>query len=181
MALADAKAFPDASLYASNIVRTFFLEFENSDWEKELSDFNNTDVEVPAKLTVDGKTLTGKELVKWKYQRYMQDYLACVQGVDDGVGKVLDYLDQTGLATNTVVIYSADNGWYLGDLGLTMGVDFDLNEWNARFCVTPEFPGGTWAYFVCISSNGAPVYPYNIGRQFYGTPTGANVTTLTEP
>jgi arylsulfatase A-like enzyme len=64
------------------------------------------------------KNLTGKELVKWKYQRYMRDYLACVQGVDDGVGKVLDYLDQTGLAKNTIVIYSADNGWYLGDLGL---------------------------------------------------------------
>ena len=72
----------------------------------------------PMELTVDGKTLTGKELVRWKYQRYMQDYLACVQGVDDGVGKVLDYLDQTGLAKNTIVIYSADNGWYLGDLGL---------------------------------------------------------------
>ncbi len=64
------------------------------------------------------KTLTGKALVRWKYQRYMQDYLACVQGVDDGVGKVLDYLDRTGLAKNTIVIYSADNGWYLGDLGL---------------------------------------------------------------
>jgi len=72
----------------------------------------------PMELTVDGKPLTGKELVKWKYQRYMRDYLACVQGVDDGVGKLLDYLDRTGLATNTIVIYSADNGWYLGDLGL---------------------------------------------------------------
>ncbi|MBA3314260.1 MAG: sulfatase [Planctomycetota bacterium] len=64
------------------------------------------------------KTLTGKELVKWKYQRYMQDYLACVQGVDDNVGKVLDYLDEAGLSKNTIVFYSADNGWYLGDLGL---------------------------------------------------------------
>jgi len=62
--------------------------------------------------------LEGKELVRWKYNRYMQDYLACVQGVDDGVGKVLDYLDTTGLAKNTIVIYSADNGWYLGELGL---------------------------------------------------------------
>lgn len=44
------------------------------------------------------KLLTGKELVRWKYQRYMQDYLACVQGVDDSVGEVLDYLDRTGLA-----------------------------------------------------------------------------------
>ncbi len=64
------------------------------------------------------KTLTGKELIKWKYQRYMQDYLACVQGVDDSVGKILDHLDRTGTAKNTVVFYSADNGWYLGDLGL---------------------------------------------------------------
>ncbi len=64
------------------------------------------------------KKLSGKQLVRWKYQRYMQDYLACVQGVDDGIGKVLDYLDSAGLAENTVVFYSADNGWYLGDLGL---------------------------------------------------------------
>ena len=64
------------------------------------------------------KVLTGKELIQWKYQRYMRDYLACVQGVDDSVGKVLDYLDQTGLAENTIVFYSSDNGWYLGDLGL---------------------------------------------------------------
>jgi arylsulfatase A-like enzyme len=62
--------------------------------------------------------LTGRELTKWQYQRYAQDYLACVQGVDDGVGQVLDYLDASGLASNTVVIYSADNGWYLGDLGM---------------------------------------------------------------
>ena len=74
--------------------------------------------EKPKEVEVDGKVLTGKDLVKWKYQRYMQDYLACVQGVDDGVGKVMDYLDQSGLAKNTIVIYSADNGWYLGDLGL---------------------------------------------------------------
>ncbi|QTN32610.1 sulfatase [Akkermansiaceae bacterium] len=62
--------------------------------------------------------LEGEELVRWKYNRYMQDYLACVQGVDDGVGKVLDYLDVNGLSENTIVIYSADNGWYLGELGL---------------------------------------------------------------
>ena len=56
VSLADAPSFPDAPLYASNVVRTFFLEFENADWEKELEDFHGTDVEVPAKLTVDGKT-----------------------------------------------------------------------------------------------------------------------------
>ncbi len=82
---------------------------------REANQWNSTK---PDEVMVDGKKLTGDELTKWKYQRYMQDYLACVQGVDDGVGKVLDYLDESGLAKNTIVIYSADNGWYLGELGL---------------------------------------------------------------
>ena len=69
---------------------------------------------------------------------------------------------------------------FLGDLGYTMGTDYDLDEYNGRFCVTPEFPGGTYAYFVAIATNGTPVYPYNIGRTFYGTPNGAAVTTLAE-
>ena len=74
--------------------------------------------EKPMQLEVDGKLLEGEALVKYKYQRYMQDYLACVQGVDDSVGQVLDYLDKNKLSENTVVIYTADNGWYLGELGL---------------------------------------------------------------
>ncbi len=52
---ADVKSFPDALLYDPNVLRTLFLDFENPDWEKELSDFYHTDVDVPAKLTVDGK------------------------------------------------------------------------------------------------------------------------------
>ena len=64
------------------------------------------------------RTLTGQALVKWKYQRYMQDYLACVQGVDDNIGRLLDYLDESGLASNTMVIYTSDNGFFLGDMGL---------------------------------------------------------------
>jgi spore coat protein CotH len=51
----EVKSFPDAPLYASNVLRTVFLEFESADWEKELAEFKNTDVEVPAKMTVDGK------------------------------------------------------------------------------------------------------------------------------
>jgi hypothetical protein len=53
---ADVKSFPNAPLYDPETLRTYFLEFENTDWERELSDFHNTDVEVPARLTVDGKT-----------------------------------------------------------------------------------------------------------------------------
>lgn len=59
----------------------------------------------------------GKDLVRWKYQRYMKDYLRCVAAVDDSVGQMLDYLDESGLAENTVVFYSSDQGFYLGDHG----------------------------------------------------------------
>jgi len=62
--------------------------------------------------------LAGDALLKWKYQRYMQDYLACVQSVDDNVGRLLDFLDKSGLAENTVVIYTSDQGFFLGDHGL---------------------------------------------------------------
>jgi len=62
--------------------------------------------------------LAGDDLLRWKYRRYMQDYLACVQGVDDSIGRVLDFLDDAGLAANTVVIYSSDNGWFMGEHGL---------------------------------------------------------------
>jgi arylsulfatase A-like enzyme len=59
----------------------------------------------------------GDALVSWMYQRYIKDYLRCIQSVDDSVGEVLDYLDETGMADNTVVIYSSDQGFYLGDYG----------------------------------------------------------------
>lgn len=63
------------------------------------------------------RKLTGKELVLWKYDRYMKDYLSTVQSVDDGVGEVLDYLDKNGLKENTIVIYTSDQGFYLGEHG----------------------------------------------------------------
>ncbi len=61
--------------------------------------------------------MTEKEIVQWKYQRYVKDYLRCVKSVDDSVGRVLDYLQEAGLDDNTVVIYSSDQGWYLGEHG----------------------------------------------------------------
>ncbi|MEZ6047895.1 MAG: sulfatase [Planctomycetaceae bacterium] len=61
--------------------------------------------------------LSGKELVRWKYQRYMKDYLRCIASMDDNIGRVLDYLDASGLAENTIVIYSSDQGFYLGEHG----------------------------------------------------------------
>ena len=61
--------------------------------------------------------LQGKDLIRWKYQRYIKDYLRCIASVDDNVGRVLDYLDASGLAKNTVVVYTSDQGFYLGDHG----------------------------------------------------------------
>lgn len=59
----------------------------------------------------------GKALAKWKFQRYMRDYLKCIKSVDDGVGEVLDYLKANGLDKNTIVIYTSDQGFYLGEHG----------------------------------------------------------------
>lgn len=63
------------------------------------------------------KGMTEKEKMSWKYQRYMQDYLACVSSADDNVGRVLDYIDENDLAENTMIIYTSDQGFYLGEHG----------------------------------------------------------------
>lgn len=68
--------------------------------------------------TFDYASLSWEALSKWKFQRYMEDYLRCVQSVDDNVGRVLDYLDEKGLAENTVVIYTSDQGFFLGEHGI---------------------------------------------------------------
>jgi arylsulfatase A-like enzyme len=61
--------------------------------------------------------LTGKDLVRWRYNRYMHDYLACVKGVDENVGRLLEFLETEGLAENTIVICSSDQGFFLGEHG----------------------------------------------------------------
>jgi hypothetical protein len=70
---------------------------------------------------------------------------------------------------------------YLGDLGKTQGADFDLDELNGRWCVTPEYPQGTYAYFTTIDAGGKPVYPYNMGRRYHGNPVGRLVRSINEP
>jgi arylsulfatase A-like enzyme len=61
--------------------------------------------------------LSEAELKNWYYQRYIKDYLRCVASVDTSVGRLLDYLDETGQADNTIVIYTSDQGFFLGDHG----------------------------------------------------------------
>ena len=64
----------------------------------------------------DGR-LDQKAITRWKYQRYIKDYLAVIQSMDEGIAKILKHLDDTGLADNTIVIYSSDQGFYLGEHG----------------------------------------------------------------
>lgn len=92
--------------------------------------------------------------------------------------------DSTGLSKDIpydVGRYVEDNE-YLGDLpsSATSGLSWDLDRHNGRYGLTPEFPNGTYAYFLTISSNGVPVFPYILGPQFCGQMLGGAVTSITE-
>ncbi|CAN5834054.1 hypothetical protein BH23PLA1_BH23PLA1_13660 [soil metagenome] len=71
----------------------------------------------PKNQAFEEANLSGKDLVRWKYQRYIKDYLRCIDSVDENIGRMLDYLDESGLADNTIVIYASDQGFYLGEHG----------------------------------------------------------------
>ena len=87
--------------------------------------------------------LPPKEQRKWGYQLYIKDYLRCVQSVDDNVGRLLDYLDGEGIANDTIVIYTSDQGFFLGDHGW-----FDkrfMYEESLRMPLLIRYPGGAKA------------------------------------
>ncbi len=87
--------------------------------------------------------LTGNALTEWKYNRFMHDYLGCVKSLDDNVGRILKYLDDTGLATNTIVVYTSDQGFFLGEHGW-----FDkrwIFQESARTPLLVRWPGVTQA------------------------------------
>ncbi|MEN8118069.1 MAG: sulfatase [Bacteroidota bacterium] len=92
-------------------------------FENELKRFNEEQkadwlaAYTPKNDAMKAANLEGKELGKWKFNRYIKDYLRTIKSVDDGVGKVLDYLEEAGLAENTIVVYTSDQGFYLGEHG----------------------------------------------------------------
>ncbi len=71
----------------------------------------------PRNEAFEAANLEGDDLTRWKYQRYVKEYLRTVAGVDDNIGRLLDFLQESGLAQNTIVIYNSDQGWYLGEHG----------------------------------------------------------------
>jgi arylsulfatase A-like enzyme len=91
--------------------------------------------------------LSPAEAKKWKYERYLKAYLACVASVDDNVGRVLDWLDEQGLADNTIVVYTSDQGFFLGDHGW-----YDkrfMYEESLRMPLLVRYPPSTPAGSVC--------------------------------
>lgn len=82
-----------------------------------------------------------------------------------------------GVTSYTLGRYCGDYD-FLGDLGFTMGVHFDLDTYNGRNCVTPDFPGGIYAYFVTIDASGNTAFPHMLGKEYYGVPNGGNATTV---
>jgi arylsulfatase A-like enzyme len=83
--------------------------------KEEKKQWDNVYKPISQKFVAD--KLQGDELTKWKYQRYMQDYLASINSLDENVGRLLDYLDENKLTENTMVIYTSDQGFYLGEHG----------------------------------------------------------------
>ena len=71
----------------------------------------------PENAKLDTLKMSARDKAVWKYQRYMHDYMGCVLSLDRNIGRVLDYLDKSGLAENTIVVYSSDQGFYLGEHG----------------------------------------------------------------
>lgn len=106
------------------------LDTANADsWDSHLSLMNEVNRMNPEQRIAWGKyyfprnrrlleaRLTGKELDEWKYQNYIRDYMSVIKSVDESVGRVLDYLDSHGLTDNTIIVYTSDQGFYMGEHG----------------------------------------------------------------
>ena len=96
--------------------RGFYGPFGRAN-EEQKKKYNVTLDKISADFKENWPTMNDTQKMKWKFQRYMQDYLATISSVDDNVGRVLDYLEETGLDDNTIVVYTSDQGFYLGEHG----------------------------------------------------------------
>jgi len=125
---------------------------------------------------------TGRDLVRRRYQRYIKDYLRCIASVDDNVGRVLDYLDGNGLAEDTIVVYTSDQGFYLGDHGW-----FDkrfMYEESLRMPLLVRYPGvvapGTVNDDIVVNIDFAPTFLDFAGVTVPGDMQGRSLRPLLE-
>ena len=102
--------------YEPPIPATFDDDYRGkSDASRNATNHIDTDLNEQDLKMKPPEGLQGAALKKWKFKRFLQDYLACVASVDDNLGRFLDYLDKNGLAENTIVIYTSDQGFFLGE------------------------------------------------------------------
>ena len=106
------------------------------------------------------KKRTGKELAEWKYQRYMHDYLRVIHSVDRNIGIVLDYLEKNDLLDNTLIVYTSDQGFYMGEHGW-----FDkrfMYEECQRMPLIIRYPkaikAGSTSNAICMNVDFAPTF-----------------------
>lgn len=118
---ADTKIYPEVAdslgietlNWGKNVFRSKYGRFtpeQKKEWDEVYRPINN-------EFAREYPSMNDSALMRWKYQRYMQDYLGCIASVDENVGRVLDYLDENGLNENTIVVYTSDQGFYLGEHG----------------------------------------------------------------
>lgn len=125
---------------------------------------------------------TGTALLEWKYQRYMKDYLRCIASVDDNIGRLLDYLDAKGLTENTLVVYTSDQGFYLGEHGW-----YDkrfMYEPSLRMPLVMRMPGvikpGSTAQQMALNLDFAPTFLDLAGIQIPSDMQGTSLRPLME-
>lgn len=131
--------------------------------------------EIPAGLTAEQRK-------RWNYQRFLKDYLRTIASVDDNIGRVLKYLDESGQAENTVVVYTADNGFFLGDHGW-----FDkrfMYEESLRVPLLVRFPGrirpGSVCADIALNTDYAPTFLHYAGADVPSDMHGASLAPVLE-
>lgn len=99
------------------------LQWSQGDWKKARARMTPEQLKAwdaaygPRNKEMLKANLTGKELAKWKYQRYVKDYMRTIKSVDDQIGRLLDYLEKNNMMENTIIVYTSDQGFYMGEHG----------------------------------------------------------------
>lgn len=109
----DQLGIPEAHSWDKNVMKNALERFD----EEQLAAWNIIYKPINEEFASKYPDMDEKDLMRWRYQRYMQDYLGSIASVDEGVGQVLVYLEEAGLSDNTIVVYTSDQGFYLGEHG----------------------------------------------------------------
>ena len=119
----DSKVYPETIAEMGNVEPEVAV-MKNGFWgpfgrasEVQQAEYKPILDSINADFKKNWPSMTDREKMIWKFQRYMQDYLGTISSVDENVGRVLDYLDTSGLVENTIVVYTSDQGFYLGEHG----------------------------------------------------------------